>query len=562
MHIKHLDTGTGSAKAAMMYLLQDHDHKGEKRSDVQVLRGNPEFVTHLADSLNFKHKYSSAVIAWHKEDKPTLEQVEEAVHEYERVSFAGLVQNQYARYVVMHDMDHVHIITARVELSTRKSFNVAPPGHEKTYDLIRDKLNEKYGWARPDDLGRKRLVNDSINIHADLKVNEAKKMVNDSVKELAIAGTLQNRDDVVKYLAQFGEITRKGKNYISLKPKGFKKAFKLQGAVYERDYELKRLVEETRAEHKERAARSKADREREVARIESVIQGVVRDRAEFNRSRYGEASQQSQKASKQDQTRDLQRTERGLKGDQGRSSEPTPSREQNQSSLLDNTLDGRLNSYDRTRDRTMGIGSNHIRPQPNAPRSEHTNSRSSTKQKESRSVQSSKQDIQEWDRGEEGLHDQELARKRQRAMVRRDSEERAINDAIRKRIKAKLEATRRDVFQRATERIEGIREEYRTNQDSIRKADTRSLESDRTAGQDVGAIREHIKQLANQFRRTATERVRRSSEEVGESCGQFSGVIQSFSRWIGELGEKIIAKAKEIVKKRASSQSNSLWMKR
>jgi len=80
--------------------------------------------------LDFKHRYTSGVIAWHKDDAPTDEQIAQVLDDFERVAFAGLEPNQYTYYAVLHEESngakHVHVIAPRVELSTGKSMNIAP----------------------------------------------------------------------------------------------------------------------------------------------------------------------------------------------------------------------------------------------------------------------------------------------------------------------------------------------------------------------------------------------------------------------------------------------------
>ena len=76
MMIKFLAHGTGSAAKAADYLTrerfpaqdqeqdQEQDQDQEKNpEEVKVLRGNPDQVAAVADSLEFEHKYTSGVIA-------------------------------------------------------------------------------------------------------------------------------------------------------------------------------------------------------------------------------------------------------------------------------------------------------------------------------------------------------------------------------------------------------------------------------------------------------------------------------------------------------------------
>ena len=112
MMIKFLARGTGSAAAAD-YLTrepfpaheqdQDQDRDPEKNpEEVKVLRGNPHQVADVADTLEFEHKYTSGVIAWAPEDKPSDAQIGRVVDEFEKTAWAGLEPDRYAWAAVQH----------------------------------------------------------------------------------------------------------------------------------------------------------------------------------------------------------------------------------------------------------------------------------------------------------------------------------------------------------------------------------------------------------------------------------------------------------------------------
>ena len=86
MHVKALPCDKGSARAAVDYLVAEHDAEGHRREGVQVLRGNPEMVAAVADSLEFERKYTSVVIAWSPEDRPNDEQIEAVLGEFEKTA--------------------------------------------------------------------------------------------------------------------------------------------------------------------------------------------------------------------------------------------------------------------------------------------------------------------------------------------------------------------------------------------------------------------------------------------------------------------------------------------
>ncbi len=149
-------------RLAAEYLTQALDWKGQEREDIQALRGDPGQVADVADSLKFKHKYTSAVIAWAPEDQPTDEQIERTVDEFEKFAWAGMAPDRYAWTAVKHrDSNggvHVHVVAARCDLATGKSLNIAPPNWERQYASLRDCLNQEYGWSSPKDPARARPV--------------------------------------------------------------------------------------------------------------------------------------------------------------------------------------------------------------------------------------------------------------------------------------------------------------------------------------------------------------------------------------------------------------------
>ena len=159
MMFKFHKTGS-SGGATADYLEDDKDHKGRARAGVEVLRGDPKLVGAIADSLDFKHRHTCAVIAWAPEDKPTGEEINGVLDDFERLAWAGLEPDRYAWSAVRHDEAddgvHVHILAARVDLETGKSLNIAPPGWHRDFYPWRDYHNLKHDWARPDDPDRAR----------------------------------------------------------------------------------------------------------------------------------------------------------------------------------------------------------------------------------------------------------------------------------------------------------------------------------------------------------------------------------------------------------------------
>ena len=145
MLVKFLPHGKGSARAAVDYLVGERDTEGHRREGIEVLRGNPDMVAAVADSLDFERRYTSAVIAWAPEDRPTGEQVEAVLDEFEKTAWAGLEPDRYAWTAVLHRERgggvHAHLLAAQCNLETGRSLNIAPPGWQRTFAPLRDAFN-------------------------------------------------------------------------------------------------------------------------------------------------------------------------------------------------------------------------------------------------------------------------------------------------------------------------------------------------------------------------------------------------------------------------------------
>ena len=266
-------------------MLAQKDKKGRERPMVEVLRGNPDIVADLGDSLKFKHKYRSAVISWADVDQPTAEQKQEVLDEFERLAFAGLDPDQYHFLAVDHG-DHIHIISPRVELRSGKSMNIAAPGWQKVYDPLRDYFNEKYGWKSPDidaHPENARLVNLSAH-NIPKTVKKAKEAIHAAALSAIEDGLIENREDMESWLGDLGEVTRRGKDYISLKPSGFKKAMKFKGVVYERSW---KAAGENKTEEKGRERSPAQDRERGAGYFYGELERIIDRRSIYNKKRYG-----------------------------------------------------------------------------------------------------------------------------------------------------------------------------------------------------------------------------------------------------------------------------------
>ena len=302
MMIKFLARGTGSAAAAADYLTreqnlspeqkqdQDQDPEPEKNpEELKVLRGNPHQVAEVADALEFEHKYTSGVIAWAPEDKPSDAQIGRVLDEFEKTAWAGLEPDRYTWAAVQHREAgggvHVHVLAARCDLETGKSLNIAAPGWQKTFDALRDWQNHENGWSRPDDPERARDVQpghrayiEAAQLRAGLAVEkDPRRLITDYLSQGIETGAVSDRATMVSALQRAGlEVPRQGEHYLTAADPESGGKWRLKGAIYERDFQRERLTSSTPEEGRAGSAR---DRSTDSERAEEARRKLEAERA-------------------------------------------------------------------------------------------------------------------------------------------------------------------------------------------------------------------------------------------------------------------------------------------
>lgn len=303
MHIKFTKHGKGCPRKAVSYLLADKDAKGDLRPEIQTLRGDAKTFVAIAESLDFDYRYSSAVIAWSKDDNPTDAQIQETLDQFEKHAFADLDPTRYHMNAVLHvaqdGSKHVHILVPRVDLATGKSLNIAPPGHNQYFDKLRDYLNEKYSWSKPDDLAilkadvqlphhthSQRAAAVEINFSGKTKP-EKKELLNKIIAQRINAGVIQDRTDVVQTLLEYGIITRNIKDTVSVKLHGDNTAIKMSGEFYKDGFNVTAYAESrARAEANQSASRTNEVDAKRVEQLYNKLQRATESRARYFADKY------------------------------------------------------------------------------------------------------------------------------------------------------------------------------------------------------------------------------------------------------------------------------------
>ncbi|MBY5933721.1 relaxase/mobilization nuclease domain-containing protein [Tateyamaria omphalii] len=253
----------------------------------EVLRGNPERTEALIDASRHRWTYRAGVISFADSDDPTEDQQAEVMDGFERLAFAGLDPEQYEVLWVRHRHEgrvELHFCTPRMELTTGKSLNIAPPGYQDAYDSLRDVMNQRHEWADPMDVERAQEVRDIVEAPTRAQGrDELHAWIQDQID----MGLISDRATMIEALTEAGfDLPRTGKAYITACDPETGERWRLKGEIFHEDWQQGPVEREA-----ERGARHDPGRTR---RLDLIPAGELQDRFEehcgrraaYHRERY------------------------------------------------------------------------------------------------------------------------------------------------------------------------------------------------------------------------------------------------------------------------------------
>lgn len=233
---------TGGGNSVRDYLLG----KDKQRENATLIRGNADQTTEVINNITNKSIYTSGVLSFSKDEKPTDEQIENIIDIYENTLFPNMDKDQYSSYWVRHedkDRTELHFVFANIELKTGKALPVYYHRNDKNLvDSWKNLVNDKYGFIDPNaPMNRKQLTPTTRN-----EKDNAQK---DSIHERILSHVERNpsinsRDDVVKAIENLGyEVTRTSKkdDSISIKNPQGGRNLKLKGELYSPNFSRNKL---------------------------------------------------------------------------------------------------------------------------------------------------------------------------------------------------------------------------------------------------------------------------------------------------------------------------------
>lgn len=290
MNITIFPTGKGGSESAVKYLLSDTDHEGKKRSVLpEILFGDPNTFTEIANSTKRLHKYTSGVIAFRDNESVTPEQITTLIETFRSTFLPSLtVDENFSDFWVMHkDKENIelHFLYANTELASMSQLNIHPPGEKNIqfFNTFVSVMNDNFGFAQvvPDPLkiSLKPFEAKSPNGKKDKKAN------NDFAKILRseiLGGFIANRNQLIGYMKKNGmDIPKIGDDFITVRLPGAKKNTRLKGPLFRRDSDYASLVKE---HHQSKIPKFLTPNEAQSQK--DKLTDHIHARAAFNQRRY------------------------------------------------------------------------------------------------------------------------------------------------------------------------------------------------------------------------------------------------------------------------------------
>lgn len=278
--------GAGSATASVNYLVgKNHDRAG-----ATVLKGDIELTRQLAESLDFKNRYTVGVLSFEEQDlKPKTKA--EIMQSFENTVFAGLDDTQYSIAWVEHkDKDRLELnfFIANVELTTGKRlqpyYDRADRGLIKAW---KDIINHDYQLSDPND--PQKTLDLKPNQNLPRTKNDLRQLIHDTIKQEVLADNIKNRGEVIAYMEKMGlEVARTTKTTISIKDPDGGQNIRFKGEYYEQNFR----IDESYTATQDRASRDYRTTERErIQRTRTELESRIAAKREYNQARYPRPTQ-------------------------------------------------------------------------------------------------------------------------------------------------------------------------------------------------------------------------------------------------------------------------------
>lgn len=544
MVVKFFGNKKGGSSKAIDYLLNEREAQGTAK----VLQGDPTITREIINSIQYKQKVTVGVLSF-EEKNIDQEQKYKLMKEFEETLLPGMQDRYNILWVEHTDKDRLELnfVIPKIDLQTQKSLN---PYYHKA-DLPRvekwqDIQNLEYGYSSPKDPSKKR----TLETHSIKHINNDYEQLDKLLHNLVAEGTIKNREHLIELLKENGyQVTRTGKDYISIKTPESKRAKKFKGSIYNERFtsleELRTISEERSQTIREYSQR---DTQRELTRLKSQLREYTQDKYEklqqiYNRTPQRELTrdrtvQQERQKTNNISNSDIKHSDRGNRNDLHKTLSNTEREPSGNSRSIDGDKSGRIQSASKSLQQ--------LEEQSREPRERNRTATSNENSKQAINTKTervaSTTDNAERVRGREVyIHQgQQEENNQERSLGIRGRRERTIS---------KNKGLNNDSTRNTTNGRTGTREtiEFRT----YRKTRKARVELYKSFGEDYTRLRERAKQLCNeqQYNISQSERNKRQIREIEPTINRYARFKERVTSYISTAREYVREKYNSYVNK-------------
>ncbi|MGL2726415.1 relaxase/mobilization nuclease domain-containing protein [Helicobacter pylori] len=244
--------GGGDGDGSVNYLLNERVEQGTAK----VLKGDANLTKSLLLSLTQKHKACVGCLSF--EESNIDESLKyELMESFENALLTESMQNRYNILWVEHTDKgrlELNFVIPRIDLITQKAFTPYYHSADITrIDIWKDYINLKHVFTNPKDLEKQH----NMQYH-NTKTPQGKELLEtyeklDKLIQDNLGKLFNSRDDIINFLKDNQcEVTRQGKDYISVKLPNEPKAKRLKGFYYHETFKTITDIREQLSEVRQR----------------------------------------------------------------------------------------------------------------------------------------------------------------------------------------------------------------------------------------------------------------------------------------------------------------------
>ncbi|MFP6107330.1 relaxase/mobilization nuclease domain-containing protein [Helicobacter pylori] len=227
-----INQGGGDGDGSVNYLLNERVKQGTAR----VLKGDANLTKSLLLSLTQKHKACVGCLSF---EEPNIDESlkYELMESFENALLTESMQNRYNILWVEHTDKgrlELNFVIPKIDLEKQKAFN--PYYHKvdlKRIDTWKDCINLKRNFTNPKDLEKQHNIQQHQTKNPKNKELLATYEKLDKLIQENLGKLFNSREDIINFLKDNQcEVTRQGKDYISVKLPNEHKAKRLKGFYY------------------------------------------------------------------------------------------------------------------------------------------------------------------------------------------------------------------------------------------------------------------------------------------------------------------------------------------